>query len=135
MLCHSKVKIIDPRLIPGLIAATTAVGEWLRARSLNTDVYLTSTWRDWKQSPTFTLHGAGLAADFDVGLELKPEEWESLRLAVKYSCGPSYDVLAHDVGKGWHVHVEFDPKDDPDWLEEKEDLLERWIADRLSNVD
>lgn len=56
-----------------------------------------------------SLHGYGKAVDFDTDHDLHEDVWKALEGEVQRRLDPDYYALAHDVGKGWHLHVEHDP--------------------------
>jgi hypothetical protein len=90
---------------------------------------VTSLWR--ATSPTFSLHLFGYAVDVDTDRSLPDNIWKGLSAMVKEELGVEYDVMAHDVGQGMHLHVEWDPKLDEEWQNvEQARLYTSWSTSR-----
>ena len=71
---------------------------------------------------TFSLHPFGWAADCISDRHLPPEMWKELETDLREELGAQYDVLTHDAGSGMHAHLEFDPKDEPEFQKWKEEM-------------
>jgi hypothetical protein len=93
-------------------------------------VILTSAWRE--KSLTFSLHLSGYAFDVDTDRSLPTPIWVELADAVRAELGEAFDVVAHDVGSGMHLHVEYDPKKDLEWQNvEKVAYFHQWKEGRV----
>jgi hypothetical protein len=89
---------------PQTVWAMERVLEVYRNRGWNC-VY-TSIWR--APSTKFSLHAFGYAFDTDTDKVLTQSQWEELVFESRAVLTDEYDVLAHDSGKGMHLHVEYD---------------------------
>ncbi len=77
-------------------------------------------------SSSFSLHPFGYAVDADTDRELPKEVWEEIGQKTVDELGEEYDILVHNVGSGMHLHVEFDPADDPSWTAWKQKARKEW---------
>ena len=65
-----------------------------------------------------SLHGAGFAKDYRAN-HIKQQDVRELLLSVLKKSLPMCDILLHGEGANIHYHVEFDPKDDPQFQADK----------------
>jgi len=54
------------------------------------------------------LHGAALAVDFDCARDVDLALGLAWASVVQARLGADYDVLWHDAGSGYHLHIEFE---------------------------
>ena len=77
-------------------------------------VTVTEGWRYMRDSRD--LHNSFDAFDFSIRDIPATSASEQFEIAAKWTkrirqhLGRDYDVVFHDAGTGWHIHVEFDPK-------------------------
>jgi hypothetical protein len=95
-------------LKPQTVWAMERVQEVYLGRALNC-IY-TSIWREVVEGE-FSLHPFGYAFDTDTDKILAPQVWRVIAdeaRDVLGSKGSDFQVVAHDVGSGWHLHTEVD---------------------------
>jgi len=76
------------------------------ADGLHKDMIVTSAVRD--KGPK-SLHPYGYAAD-EVYHGCDHDTHKDIVIELKEKLGNQYDVLYHNAGSGWHIHIEFDPR-------------------------
>ena len=70
----------------------------------------TSGKRVKKLGQKLSKHHDGLAEDYDSTKPVSTAFGGIWQNKLAHKLGRQYDVIWHDSGSGWHLHVEFDPK-------------------------
>ena len=113
---------VAPQTLFGIDRTAAVFGQW------GYDCHITSVVRG-RSLENFSLHPYGYAWDAVPGFNMAAARWEEIRGEVEAEVGEQFQIIVHDAGSGMHLHGEFDPLTDPEWVEWKTAeriLWERW---------